>query len=1262
MSIVSELLLVADKLPAVDAKAGVASKLSGASPIALLLVALGAAALAVGGKRLLKLLGERAVAKKMLGPETLRPPTRAATPDMPPRQLRRAWLRFLLRLPREYRRSILNFEHFVLLGRGGSGKSRLLETHSDYRYQMRQVAGDAPLDPELPVVLASGAVITELPARFLEDETLQGKVAMERLWGPLYARRSPTVVLAVDAAWLTTAAREDILELARCARSKVNLISALRKKPVELRVAFTHLDGLDGALETARFWSQVGISACLPLDAAPSVEESVDAWEREANAQLPRALSVVTADQYRRILAFTRGLPRLLAPLTTLVRGLYAVDLMSQTPLRGGVFFCTDAPSSANPLRNAHEAGPGPSPLRRHVQLAAAGVAACIGYMALAYNVQEEAWAPAADAILAYQVSPVLAGTDRERAQRESIDDFTVRHAGLLYRFPDFHGRVRRAMRAELSTKLREGLLIPRLQQVAQFGIASPDGMTLRWRRSVYFLSLLHSFVADRAQILSRLPLWEAMTGLPADLMRDYIGNTDVPYQTPIPFKLAADARDARDQPAFWEALPVEMNKALNDGILRPEEVSELKTLIKPMLVAVSRFEHDSETLAIFASIDAAADLGGEHEGNLAPRLHAAYAPQFEQILRGVAEAGLERQSAQIARLLTLVESASVAAPEEKLLHDLCDRLAMLRHGGKELEVQPVELEFDHSKYLVEVKKWNEALNDGKAAVLIDRFLAATANQDSIFFSQAMESDLRSVVWNPLATEVSIFGGPARFSARYTKVAFDGNVKKEVERLVDTVDSLHVPASYRERLFRQVEHDVSVYASHYHDEAKRFLRSYRVRAQGAEALRVALGEIARDRSSFDDFVLTLGDNTWFGEASIPAATGEAAGDKSGKAATNVESASTNEAHRLLAPMYDELSAFAPWHNVAQDAELKKYKEIAKQLLSDLSPADAAAGGAPKAASAKEPALVGALSPVGKVTLGSLREAKGSYLSLVRDWVDGAGLTSEQAEPFLMPFQELSSIGESDIESVIARTWSEDVAPLVRAIAAKFPFSRNAEEAASAEEVTAMFHPQEGRLFSLFRDYVEPVAPSDGSGKSAPKVRLPADLQATLSAAQVLSERLWDEKGTPRKLELQITPIPFQRSSATTQVATMVYLNVGDQSVFNFNQAPQTTRVVVDWTRDEPAQLGLQVTDANTAEQSFPSPVMVEGPYWRLLRLLRKGTTSRVHTPIEGELHEWQLAVDGAHGATIRAGFLVQGDPFQGFNLPRITSGTTRLPR
>ena len=174
--------------------------------------------------------------------------------------------------------------------------------------------------------------------------------------------------------------------------------------------------------------------------------------------------------------------------------------------------------------------------------------------------------------------------------------------------------------------------------------------------------------------------------------------------------------------------------------------------------------------------------------------------------------------------------------------------------------------------------------------------------------------------------------------------------------------------------------------------------------------------------------------------------------------------------------------------------------------------------------------------------------------------------------------------------------------------------------------------------------------------------LPPDFKAALNSGKLLAQRLWDEKGTPRKLEFQLTPVPFQTGSSGNLVPTMVYLNVGEQSVFNFNQAPQAARIAVDWTHDDPVQLGLQVTDSNTNEQSFPAPVVVEGPFWRVFRLFIKGSTSKVRTPIEGELHEWQLGVDGSHGMTVRASFVVHGDPWQGFNLPHIASSAGRMLR
>jgi type VI protein secretion system component VasK len=95
----------------------------------------------------------------------------AARPAAPPAphtgQLRDAWVRFLRKLPQAYRRSLLNFEHFVLMGAASSGKTKLVDDYSDWRRQTKEFASSQPNDPDLPVYLASSEVITELPARVL---------------------------------------------------------------------------------------------------------------------------------------------------------------------------------------------------------------------------------------------------------------------------------------------------------------------------------------------------------------------------------------------------------------------------------------------------------------------------------------------------------------------------------------------------------------------------------------------------------------------------------------------------------------------------------------------------------------------------------------------------------------------------------------------------------------------------------------------------------------------------------------------------------------------------------------------------------------------------------------------------------------------------------------------------------------------------------------------------------------------------------------
>lgn len=1186
--------------------------------------------------------------KAKRAPSPLKAPGAAAPPQIGARDLLRAFRRFLRRLPWQYRRSLLKFDHFVVFGLAGSGKSRLIEEQSDYRYQMKQIAGDAPLDPELPAALASGAVIIEVPARFLEDQSHAATRALRALFRRLYREKSPTVVVTLDVRWLANAAQIELYDLARTVRVRINQLAAIRRRPLDVRVALTHTGSLDGMEAVAEYWQKAGMSARLELAPEGSLRPSLLEWEAELNAQLPRALSLLDADEYRRVLAFSRGVKRVLGPLEAFLEALFAPDVLSESPTRGGVYFCTGAPELESPLRGVVDESPGPNPLRTHRWTCAAVGAAMIAYMCLAFGVQHRVWAPAADAAASYQVSKGLLGSERERRQRDAILEFTVRRAGLLYRFPDFFGDARKELAEKLSAKLREDLLIPELREVAQHGLGTGHG-ALRWRRAVYYLTLIHSYRADRLRVKQHLDLWEEMTGLSRDVIRDYVDNTETPHAEPVVFKLGYSDTDAKDTIAYWKELPASMKKAMADGLLHTNELKNMKKLAQEMERSLSRFEHDDLTLEFLRDIDDAADTGGERTGKAAPRLRETYARQFQAVVADVQAADLHHQIGNMQKLCTLVLSTDIESPPVAHLSDLTDRLTLVHSGAQQAAAGgTIPLQLGGEKLEIDVARWKELVGESRATLLIDRFMAASTQNDSIFFTPDADAELAPVVWNPLGNEVTLFGGVAILEGRYTRNAFERRVAKEVQRLAETLATLHIPKDHEERLLRFVKTKVEEYARAYGSEARAFLDAFRLNVRSPEALRVALSQMAGEQSPFDAFVRALDDNT---RLSTPAPAEEKTDDAGADGAT---AAVAQKVEAMLAPVHEALAEFASWGAAvggSKDApELGKYKAVIQQLLQDLTaalaPLEDEEGDAPM--------LEQELTAVGRVALAASRSGAGSYRSLVVDWADAAGLTLEQRAPFLAPFDALSRLGDREVTHSVARAWSRELSADIAAIARKFPFNRRAETSASPEEIEVLFHPRQGRFAAWVRSYVEPLFPRtegkpDPSATRKLKGLLPEQFHRAAETARLLGERLWDESGAPRLLEVRVTRVPFEHAAGSARsVPTMIYLHAGKTSVFNFNQAPGSTTLAIDWTRDEAAELGVQVTDVETEANSFPPPIAVVGPYWRLLRLLENGKATRLRGE-SATRYEWDLPFGSGARETVRAALIVHGDPWSGFS-------------
>lgn len=1249
----------------------------------------------VGAVWLFKYVQKRRAEKKAAGPDVQAGPGQAAPqPDIDTGELRDAWLRFTRKLPSSYRRSILGFQHFVLLGTAGSDKGKLVDAQTDWRHQMKQVTGDASVDPALPVYLASGAVIHEIPERYLLDSSERCKKALDHLWRPLYREKTPTVVVVVDVPWLLESTPDVRADLARSLRAKVNQLSAIRRKPVDVCIALTRMDAIDGARETTAHWVKEGMSARVPLSPRVPVKASLDDWQAEHRAQLPRALVAMSSEEYRKCIAFLRATPGLFAPLEQLAETLLAPDAMAESPGWGGAYLCSDIPGATSPLKQG-DAGPGPDPRRWHLIGTVAAASAIVTYFAVAYEAQHSVWAPAADALTTHRASPDEVGSDEETKRRRTICEFTVGHTGILHTFPGFFDDERDAFKDELSGYLRTHL-VERLRDVAQNGIEGPDKMTLRWRRTIHYLGVLHSYHEDRLRLRDSMDVVAEMTGLEREVIEDYLANTRVPLTDPVRFELGYREADQRDSAGYWSKLPRGVQRGMADGVLRPEELAGMKALATEMSQSLSRFEHDDLTLSILQNIDTAADVEGERDGAKVPRLYYEYSPKYSTIIDSLKAADLQRQVGELKRLISAVLGASIDQEAVSYLPELSDRLSLLQAaapagGGGE----SIKLTLAGEEYVIDMGRWADLLRDSRASLLVDRFIAGAGVGSSIFFPPQMDSELRPVVWNPLATEGSVFRGRAVLSGRYTRAAFERRVRKEVNRLVDTLGRVRVPDDLEGRLHDLVREEAKRYSGLYRAEVMRFLRSYELNAPSAEALRVALGQISSEKSTFDDFVNALDENTSLasadraggkedakkgqaGKTDAPAKAEDpkktAGSEKEGDPKKTKEEAEAEKVaalereadiERMLTPVYDALRDFQGWHDAVGAEkgapELAKYKEIVKQLLADLTAAE------------KDPSLEGGdatlekdLTPAGRAVLASLRGTKGSYDSLVREWVLAAGLTSDQRAPFLAPFQQLARLGDSDIETVVARVWNRDMAPPVREIGAKFPFDRKAERSALPDELTALFHPTEGKLFALFRAYVEPIS-TFGDGKPfrelstvRGRLRLPAELYPTMNAAAALSSRLWDDKGNPRKLEVRIATVPFTTGTNAKLVPTVVYMNIGETSIFNFNQKPGASNAPIDWTKDENAQVGIQVSDVDTKETSFPTPLVAPGPYWRFYRLLVLGRSSPVKQPVGSTLYEWDLRLRDGGGEKTTARVVVVGDPWSVFSLPRASA--TRASR
>lgn len=1109
-----------------------------------------------------------------------------------------------------------------------------------------------------------------LPPEILEDHGAGVRQALDRLWSPLYRRRilaldrlqssprrgkTPTVIAVVDARQLVNS-QDGATDLAANMRAKINLLSEICECPIEVRVVLTNLgDVFEGYQELAAFCVESKIPLHVPPPPAralaagrPEVRQHLDAWWESMRGYLPNALVSLEPRQYCKVVSFLSNAAKVSSPLAPFLEVLSRQEAVGSDLVYGGTYLASDVPGVANPLDLAREGGAALDPLRKHLVAAAVLAAACVGYLGLAFDAQHTRWSEAGKAFVDYKPGDV----ESDSTSRAAIRAFTSRSKGALEQHPDFFGDERLEMRKQFSDRIRKHFLIKRRNEAAMAGALGQGAVAMAARRSIFYLGVIHSDKHDRLKILApgEPEIWASMLELsPIDtgLLVDYLENVDEPYRAKEEFTLPEGGVDVKDASKDWITLLDELGLALEDGVVTQRELRSLQEQTHELGPRLARFENDERMYRILRDIDLAASTEVHEDGMpQAGPLQSFYASKFQEFTRRVAWANDWELRRKLRRVVDTVDGTVIEASRPRTLGELVYALEQI-YGPDAAAVvedeQVLTIRIDGHERRFPSGKWAQILRDSRAQQYITGFLGGGVDQSSLFGPETTTS-LPPLIWNSNGDAASFFVGRAVFDGRFTRLAYDKHLREMLVRLQNVLAAASVSRALKDRLESEVTTQINVYAARYRVQAERFVDSFDVQARSPEALRAALAQMVNDTSAFNDFLLMFDRNTRL-DAGAP----------------------------MPPSIRSEMSAFDGWHFVVDGGggapEIGKYRAILAQLLVDLSAPSPGVGvaaapdevpssnGAAPTTPASTETLANILAPEGRLYLAELRGEKGSYAGLVEDWLTSVRMPELQRKPFRAPLQRLAELGRADLERAIQRVWLVQIKPSVEGVAGRFPFNRTSNDEVTPDELKDLFHP-DGRLFSLFRRYIEPLADLTERSSFHPKravqkgLSLPPDLFPAINAAAALSARLWNSAGNPTPIE--IATLGFRRTIRVDAdnpdhplALTREFLDIGGQSISDGNQKPGIFTVGFDWTKDVRSRVGVELTDTVTRRSDKVSLLVSTGTYWSYYHLLVRGQPSPVKSPSVAQIYTWKIQ-DSMSGDPTLVRFVARTDAWAPF--------------
>ncbi len=1136
------------------------------------------------------------------------PADEAAPQPLPRSSLRKIWKEFVGQIPPRLRRSIMIYRPFVVMGDLGSGKSTLIDSYTDWRGQARQFYPSHTADPRLQNYIGSKVLVQEIPGALLNNTSKDAHEALIKLWKPIFRRREPTVILALNWQSLATGARENFRRQAQMMRGKINVLAKVCGRPVKVCLALTLMDQLEGFVEFAEFVQQSRLPPYIELGAANGAGRLADALV-PYEAQLSRALTTLPALKYLKVLTFFKDVQKVFAPLAAFVKILQQHDPLSPAPHFERLCLCHPdggAAGFSNPFEyvlTAREVRTH-NPLLKHRRAALAIAAAGLAYLVWGLAYEWHLFNRIDDTIDRMEAAPPAAYTE-ELHQMFPNFGATLTQTPALTFLPNFFPRWDQDIRERLVTYIRKFFLQPKFEK-----LASNDEDR---EKMVYLLALIYATRDNDLGklVLSRRADWVAHLGLPHDLITDYVTNRLQPDNHYLILPTGSKTRlrpDASESPLPWRVFFTKVGIAGKQQVITPAYLRDLQDRADFFLKVTERAMRYQLTGRIVDLLDKLTPVGGQITW-IRQHDHSWSQGDLKRFLEFIATGDVTHESTDGMDLVEFIENLKVMTKQK------------VSDPGDDFHFT-----FKGEDYDFKAEDWSNLLNRSRITLFIRDYTQKQRGADDIIFF-GKDSGFPDVVMNPTNNGQLFFVGKGRVDGRLTRDAFEQRVKPVLAEIPDLLKSLPVSDEEKGRLSSFILKQSMAYADRYVAAYRDYYSTFHIQARNLGELRFGVEQILSPTSPFQEFLVTVRDNTDLDLG------------KSVYLSRFAEKLNTFAFIKRL--MLEKDNAFP---------ELDKYRAILQQMMAEVegSQTYAASDSQDEAAELKS-----VLSPLGRISVDIFRNDGNSYESLTKAWLKNAGLETEWRKPFLEPVQMAFLIGRADVEPAIDKIWSHLRNYYITPMRKKFPFDDRNEVVITPEDVAAVALPQ-GAFWKSFKAYLAPLcqevaghwterSSSPGVFGSRQTFRLPANMLSQVNALSKLSGLLYDEKGAPKPLQIAVKPSPLPPQRKKGPAVVLSYLHCGQASVFAFNQQPVWQQLDIQWWKRLSSAVGIQSETVQDTLKTFKEVSVPEG-HWSFFRLLQKAGRS------DENIFSWQMDMPGEKSAPVNIEFAVRSNPWTAFRV------------